>query len=381
MRGGLLVAVAMVLAWGSVAEAQGQPDAGALPPEPGAVESFLAATSVGGYGELTYNHPTLSDPIVDLRRMVVFVGHNFGEHFRMYSELEWEHAVASSDDQGEVEVEQAYLDYLHSEAFNVRAGVILMPAGIINQQHEPPTFNGVDRPLADTLIIPSTWREPGIGIWGRLGDFRYQAYLVDGLRASGFGSDSIRHGHQEAQFALANSGAGIARLEWQPANALQLGLTGYYGSANQGELPDGVGKLALGDFDVQLDWHGLQARGELAFLHVSGADQIATEDGAPVGSTQYGLYGMVGYDLLHALAPRSGQRLVVYGQYQRVDTNYRVEGSAVPSNSAEVQIFEGGLTWRPISQISLKADVRRFDYPLASELSDTWFDLGLGWMF
>jgi hypothetical protein len=380
MHGGWLGLAA--LAWVSAAQAQGvsSPDAGALPPEPGAVAGFAAATTLGGYGELTYNHPSDAAPIVDLRRVVLFVGHNFGEHWRLYSEIEWEHAVASFSDRGEAEIEQAYLDYLHSDAFNVRAGLILMPAGIVNQQHEPPTFNGVDRPLVDTLIIPSTWREPGLGVWGRLGDFRYQLYLVDGFRATGFTADGIAEGHQEAQFALASSGAGIARLEWQPLNAFQLGATGYFGSANQGELPDGAGKLALGDLDAQLSWRGLQARGELAFLHVSGANFIASPDGT-VGSTQYGLYVELGYDLLHPFAPASGQRLVVYGRYQRVDNNYRVEGGQVPSNAAEVQVFEGGLTWRPISEISLKADLRHFSRPLAANLDDTWFDLGLGWMF
>src|SRR4029077_5408389 len=87
---------------------------------------------------------------------------------RFYSEVEVEHAISSAEDAGEVEIEQAYLDGLVSRRFNLRAGLLLMPVGIINVYHEPPTFNGVDRPEVDTLIIPSTWREPGFIVVGEL---------------------------------------------------------------------------------------------------------------------------------------------------------------------------------------------------------------------
>ena len=125
-------------------------------------------TAVGGYGELTLNAPSNAPAVVDLRRFVLFVGHNFTDRIRFYSEVEVEHAVSSAEDAGEVEIEQAYLDGLLSRRLNLRAGLILMPVGIINVYHEPPTFNGVDRPEVDTLIIPSTWREPGFGIFGEL---------------------------------------------------------------------------------------------------------------------------------------------------------------------------------------------------------------------
>lgn len=383
-------------AWAQEGDA-GAGDAGsvaALPLEPGAkVEPALpgepmplapmASTQLGGYGEITYNRPSAGDPILDLRRFVLFVGHSFDAHWRMYSELEIEHAVASSDDQGECEIEQAYLDYVHTEALNVRAGVVLLPVGIINQQHEPPTFNGVDRPLVDTLVIPTTWREPGIGLWGRLGeDVRYQLYLVDGMRAIGFGADGIREGHQEAQLAEARSGAVVGRLDWEPLTMLDVGASGYYGSANQGELPDGAGKLLLGEVDARLEHRGFEARAEAALLHVSGTEFMATDEGAaPVGSLQYGLYLQAGYDLMHVVRPGSSARLVLYGMFQRADTNQEVAPGRLPDDALQVESLEAGLTWRPIPELVGKLDVNRELHPLVDGQDLTWLDLGIGWMF
>ena len=151
----------------------------------------LSGTAIGGYGELTLNAPSNAPAVVDLRRFVLYVGHNFNEHLRFYSEVEVEHAIASSSDQGEVEIEQAYLDGLFGRRLNLRGGLIIMPVGIINVYHEPPTFNGVDRPDVDVLIIPSTWREPGFGIFGELATgLNYQLYLVNGFNASGFSAAS-----------------------------------------------------------------------------------------------------------------------------------------------------------------------------------------------
>ena len=144
------------------------------------------STAIGGYGELTLNAPSNGPNVVDMRRLVLYVGHNFTDKLRFYGELEVEHAVTSATDKGEFEVEQAFLDYLAWKPFNLRAGVIIIPMGIINVYHEPPTFNGVDRPETDTLIIPSTWREPGAGFFGEWRQVRYQAYAVNGFNADGF---------------------------------------------------------------------------------------------------------------------------------------------------------------------------------------------------
>ena len=133
-------------------------------------EAEASPTSIGGYGELAYanvkgdNAPDQAD----LRRFVLFVGHRFNDQLTFQSELEVEHAIASSVDAGEIEVEQAWINYRFDDALNLKAGLMLIPLGFLNENHEPPTFYGVFRNNVETRIIPTTWREGGVGVHGRL---------------------------------------------------------------------------------------------------------------------------------------------------------------------------------------------------------------------
>jgi hypothetical protein len=134
----------------------------------------LAKTHVGGYFELHYNNAvngrsSETDDQLDFHRFVLYLSHEFNDWIKFTSELEVEHAfIEGGEDSGEVELEQAYLDFLLHEKFNVRAGVLLMPIGIINQFHEPATFNGVERPFVDKYIIPTTWFDSGLGFFGEI---------------------------------------------------------------------------------------------------------------------------------------------------------------------------------------------------------------------
>src|SRR5690349_2866303 len=126
-------------------------------------------TSVGGYGEVHYTNASGrgTPGSVNVRRFVLYVAHNFSEKVTVRSELELEDAkIEGGEAGGEVALEQLYLDYLISPAFTLRAGLLLPPIGIVNEFHEPPTFNGVDRPVFDQNVIPTTWREIGVGAVG-----------------------------------------------------------------------------------------------------------------------------------------------------------------------------------------------------------------------
>ena len=244
------------------------------------------STAIGGYGELTFNAPSNGPDVVDMRRLVLYVGHNFTQRLRFYGELEVEHAVSSADDQGEFEVEQAFLDYLAYKPLNFRAGVIIIPMGIINVYHEPPTFNGVDRPETDQLIIPSTWREPGAGIFGEWRGLRYQAYVVNGFNADGFSaSTGVREGHQEAQLALGRDWGLAARVEhafpwlYRYGISADAGVSFYYAHADQGQ-PQFKGSegddvpVAMLDGDLRLRTRGLELRAEIASVWIGGIHRL-----------------------------------------------------------------------------------------------------------
>src|SRR5262249_37707728 len=145
-----------------------------------------------GYMDFHVNRKSGEPWMPDLHRFVLLFGHSFSDRIKFWSEFEIEHALSEGGEaSGEVAVEQAYLDFLIKPYFNLRAGMVLTPIGILNERHEPPSFNGVERPFVETFIIPTTWRELGVGATGDLGrGFRYRAYLTSSLDARGFDAES-----------------------------------------------------------------------------------------------------------------------------------------------------------------------------------------------
>ncbi|HEX7480810.1 MAG TPA: hypothetical protein VF331_23615 [Polyangiales bacterium] len=365
-------------------------------------------TNIGGYAELHLNIDHVSGPggrnaQIDFHRFVLFVSHNFTDRLRFYSELELEHAVASASDPGEIELEQAFVEYrVLDEQLGLRAGLLLVPMGIINQWHEPPMFHGVERPMVDTVIIPSTWREAGAGLFGELiPGLRYQLYLMTGLNAAGFSADQgLREGMGEAANARANGLAVSGRIEYEPALGVVAGLSGYYGlSGPNAQLHDATGaRLALGVpvegvvVDARARRFGFEARAELAYFHIAETARLrmATDGsgkslGLDIGSALAGGYVELAYDVL--TAAHLEQALLPFVRLERYDTMAGVAGRArTPADEkAAATELVAGLTYRPVSQVAVKGDFRwsNPDGAGPSGHSDAVgrVDLGLGVMF
>ncbi len=351
----------------------------------------MSGTALGGYGEIVLNAPDDTQPTtIDVRRLVLYVGHNFTEKLRFYGELEMEHAVTSSTDRGETEVEQAFIDYLAYRWLNLRAGLIIMPVGIVNQEHEPPTFNGADRPDTDLYIIPTTWREVGAGVFGAIGPFRYQLYGVTGFDAHRFSADGLSEGHQEGQFARAHSWAGVARLDCLPFAGADIGVSGYVGGAGQGDAAIGAAPVTLVEADARLRWKGLEVRAEFANVWVGNTTQLNAElypdggGGAFVARQMRGGYGEVGYDVLRPWKSKLkyASSLVAFGRYERTDTQAEVVGHDRAAGH-DREATTGGLNFRPIAELALKLDYQRRSIDVEGAPRHGWnqVNLGLGWMF
>ena len=184
------------------AGAQTTPAAPAAPPPE-------RTTAISGYMDFHFNKREFEDGRLDFHRFVLLITHRFSDRIRFVSELELEHALVEGlEEAGELELEQAYVDFLLTRGFNVRAGMLLVPVGIINERHEPPTYYGVERPFVDTVIVPTTWFDVGAGVHGELGrGWRYRAYVMSPLNAreftaeeglSGGMSEGIGHEHRPA---------------------------------------------------------------------------------------------------------------------------------------------------------------------------------------
>lgn len=342
------------------------------------------AFSLGGYGELHLSSAADGDGgragEVDFHRFVLFFGHQYDENFRFYSELEMEHAYAGPGKPGAVELEQAFIEYgSQTLPFRVRAGLVLVPFGHLNTIHEPTAFHGVERPKVDNLIIPSTWREAGLGVVGTIGETAgYEAYLISGLNAAAFSAEKgLRGGRTAVAEAYAGAPAVVARLHAEPVIGLEVALSGYHGDAGANhptkKLEVGV---TGGAFDLRYKAHAIEARAEVAAFSLSGSEALATPATAAVGSLITGGYLELGVDLLE-LAGRS-QELVPFVRYEQYDTTAEVaDGLVDPETAGTDLVF--GLTWRPIPQIAFKLDhiVRTAEAGSEEQVTSA----GVGYMF
>jgi hypothetical protein len=347
-------------------------------------------TSVGGYGEVHYTNATGPNTpgIVNVRRFVLYLAHTFSEKLAVRSELELEDAkIEGGEAGGEVALEQLYLDYLISPAFTMRAGLVLPPVGIVNEIHEPPTFNGVDRPTFDQVVIPTTWREIGVGAVGAIpgsSGLSYRVYLMNGLKAAGFTAASgIRGGRQEGKEASFANPSVTGRLEWARPGLRLGGSFWYGGSANQDSLL-GTGAfdnaVALVSADARYDVGPFMFRGVVAHISVADADAIDAVYATQVGSRIAGGYIEAAYNVLSALAPASAQRLNAFLRYENFDTQADVPDGIVRDETLARRITTFGLAYKPVYNVVFKGD-----YQLQRNKAGTGegelLSLGVGYQF
>ena len=350
--------------------------------------------SIGGYGEAVYRNfaarrqdgaSSGAEDRVDLSRAVLYFGYKFDGHFLVNSEIEYEHAVTASDTEGEVEVEFAYLDYRHKRPFNLRAGLLLIPMGIVNELHEPPVFLGTLRPDVEELLIPSTWRELGLGVYGEAGPATYRLYLVNGLDSAGFDATGIREGRQEGSLALARNWAATGRADFAPVPGSTMGFSFFTGDSDQGRrTPDGRsfhGRTTVIDLHGEWRWRGIDLRVLWVDSRISDAARINEANGLvgerSVGSRQRGWYGQAGYDVLVWRGGRAA--LVPFVRYEEYDTQASVpEGFARnPENDANVWTI--GAVFKPIANLAVKTDWQRRSNAASTGVNQ--FNVGIGWLF
>lgn len=363
-----------------------------LSPAASKVYRVHKGVSLGGYGEMLYSNyasedqsgaPSGKSNILDFVRQIVYVGYRFTDKFLLNSEIEFEHG--STDKGGSVSVEFAYLDYLHKDLLNFRAGMMLIPMGLVNEMHEPTTFLSSRRPLTERYILPSTWRENGFGIFGANDNISYRLYVVNGFDASGFTAEKgLRDGRQSGASALANDFGITGRLDYTGVTGLVAGVSTYTGQASQ-NMSNTLGKIdsLTSIVDIHADYRiaGFQFRWLTAYAHINEAGQLSSALGLVgdqgIGSDMLGFYGEVGYDVLHHRS--SEQKLLPFVRYESVDTQYRVAGGFTSNGSNDQEVYTFGLTYLPIVNIALKAD-----YELARNKASTGvsqWNLAMGYIF
>jgi hypothetical protein len=347
--------------------------------------------SLGGYGEANYQaivgDKGKAKDNADFERLVLYVGYKFTDWILFNSEIEFEHGTTGegSEEEGEVSVEFAALDFFIDPRVNVRAGMVLMPMGLINQIHEPPFFFGNNRPVVDRVIIPTTWREIGVGLFGAITpNWTYTGYVINGLDAEGFNSNGIRDGRQGGAQALAENFGYVARTDYTPdaLPGVTIGGSAYLGNSGQdleyaGQKPNVFTQLYEGH--VQWKYRGLEFRTVGAWGHINDAGILSAAKGETVGSQNYGVYTEVGYDVLPLMFRDTPQYLAPFFRYEKYDTIASAPSGYRDYQNLDREIFQVGLQYKPIPNVVIKADYRNFSAKKGSVPDD--FNLGFGFIY
>jgi len=334
-----------------------------------------------------FNKPELEHGRLDFHRFVLLVTHRFSDRIRFVSEVEIEHAfVEGLEDAGEIELEQAYLDFLVTRSFNVRAGMLLMPVGIINERHEPPVYYGVERPFVDTVIVPSTWFEAGAGVHGELGrGWRYRAYITAPLDASKFSAEEgIREGRQKGSQSDINRPAFTGRLEYVGLRGLTVGSSFWTGSSGFAFQPRFDVPVHLVDADARYARGDFEARAQYAQVAIDNAgtlnDALARQTGVNpnIARTLRGAYLEGSY---RVLSGRSFGDVGLFARYENVDTQYRMPAGHVPLVAFDREAWVMGATYWPDPDVAVKVDyVIQRNRSTVVRAPDS-FNIGLGWWF
>lgn len=363
-----------------------------LGPSASKVYASDRGVSIGGYGEMLYEafDSSLDDGTrsgkgdrLDFLRNVVYFGYKFNDRILFNSEIEIEHGSTSKS--GSVSVELAYLDFLLSEHANIRAGMLLAPLGLVNEMHEPTTFLSARRSETERRIIPTTWRENGVGVFGDAGPVTYRAYVLNGLDAAGFSASGLRGGRQKGSQADAEDLAFAARIDVTPVEGLLVGASAYLGGSGQGiaGADDAELDVRTDIFDVHVDWRwrGLWARGLWARAEV---DDVAALNGAlgltgddSVGSVLEGWYAEVAWDVLSHLG--TDQELMPFVRYEQIDTQRSVPAGFFRDPANDEEILTLGVAWRPHPQVIVKVDWQDVDDAAGTGLDQWNVALGYAW--
>jgi len=343
-------------------------------------------SSLSGYMDLQYVNPSNGDAFIDFRRFVLLFAHRFSDRIRFISELEVEHAIVEGgEEKGELELEQAYLDFLVDRRFNVRAGQLLVPVGIINERHEPPVYYGVHRPFVDTFIIPTTWFDVGAGVFGDLGKgWRYRAYVMPPLNAAEFSAgEGLADSSQQGSRSVVRHWAGTGRVEYLGVPRTTLGASIWSGRSATGSLNLDP-RVTLIEADGRGRIGRLELRGEYAQVFIDQADELnrlrALREGVDpnIASQMLGFYVEAAHPILPYPSPRE---VVGFVRYEKFDTQYKMPPGYLPIGAFKGSAWIGGISYFPDPDVVVKVDYTVGGNDSSVVAAPKAFSVGLGWWF
>ena len=330
-------------------------------------------TVISGYGSASYQRNfDQQTATLNLDRAVLFVGHQFNSNISFFSELELENAKVdgSGGSLGEIAMEQAFLKFSLSPRQYIVAGLFIPRIGILNENHLPVNFNGVERPLVEQLIIPATWRELGVSFYGRAArlPLNYSVAIMNGLSSEHFVHGSgIREGRFEGSNATANNLAVTASLQYAYKD-FRFQVSGYAGGTNglnphksdSLQLQSGIFgvPLYLGEGDIQYASDGISIKALGTIISFPNASDINRAYGHNIAEIMYGAYAEFAYNVLEHAKNANGKQLNAFARYEILDMNSKIPASGIYDGTIDQQHLIVGLGYLPIPNVVIKLDVR-----------------------
>ena len=326
----------------------------------------FSGVELGGYGELHYNNLSGGGGAddkeeIDFHRFVIYFGYDFSDRIHFSSEVELEHALSGGDEPGEVELEQAFIDFDLDDSHTARGGLFLLPVGLLNPTHEPTTFYGVERNPIGNRIIPTTWWEAGAGVHGTFGDgWNYATYVHSGLNTSTNSNYAVRSGRQKVAKAQAPDLAGTVALNWSVPGFTVGGAVVYQSDMTQGSDPT-AGDGVLGEVHTEIRRGPLVLRALYAewMLDGDGPDSVGAD-------RQYGCFVEPSYQPIDEVG--------IFVRY----SEWNNQGGDAGVDTGKTQV-DAGVNWWLHEQVVIKADYQWQDSENGKEQNG--LNLGIGYDF
>ena len=277
-------------------------------------------------------------------------------------------------------LEFGYLEYEACEYLALRVGMVLVPMGLINEQHEPTQYLPVARPQTETRIIPTTWRELGVEAVASFEDFDARAFVGTGLDGEEFDAAGLRGGRQKGNRQAADDIAVALRGDYHCAEGLLVGGSAFYQQTGQ----DGTsgGATAIPDMDTliveaHVDWRpgAWIVRALWASAFSDDAEAFAMATGNNLAERMDGGYAELGLDIAPWAFPDTEAAVIPFVRFEHIDTQAKMPDGLTADSAQDNRIFTVGLHVRPIEQIVFKVDYEDWDN------SFDRFHIGMGYVF
>jgi hypothetical protein len=330
------------------------------------------ATVISGYGQVKVSYDArYKTATANLTRNVLFIGHKFNNRVYFFSEMELEDAsVANGRASGELSMEQLFLKFNLNRDIYLQAGLFIPRLGITNENHLPTTFNGNDRPYLETFLIPATWREIGVGLYGNarnIAGLNYTLAVVNGLNSAGFTNGSgIAEGRFGGNQATAANLAVTGSLLYY-INNWRLQTSAYYGGsagltkreADSLQLASGPFGTPVGIIEANAQYHknGYSLKAMAAMTTITDAAEINRAYANNTASKMVGWYAEAGYNLYQVINPAStGKSLTVFARHEFMDLNYELPENGIENGVLRKNFTVVGVNYQPVPGVVVKAD-------------------------